>query len=139
MGFDSLTLTKFYHLITIIMKETIKKVKDFAREIYAHDTVPSTGGYIIIATEGPEDGILAGVTGKGSELVKLIGMAMLQDPTLEEIIKEAIYINATIPDSLKELARKTHTTEEKRLHDDGTEFKPDSKPEGDAELNTAEE
>lgn len=138
MGFDSLTLTKFYHLITIIMKEAVKKVKEFATELHGTTSSVGEGSFMIFATEGPEDGILAAVTGRKGDLVKLIGVAMLQDPELEDIVKEALFINATIPDSVKELARKTHTTEEKRLHDDGTEFKPDSKPEGDAELNTAE-
>ena len=88
------------------MKKAAKKMIDLVREIH-QDVDASNGGAMIVLLDNPneDEGDLISVIGNRSKLVVMLATSMNSDPSLKQIVQEAIYLDSLVPDELKAEAR----------------------------------
>lgn len=87
------------------MKKAAKKMVDLVREI--HQDVDASSGAMIVLLDNPneDEGDLFSVIGYRKHLVVMLATAMNSDPNLKQLVQEALYLDALVPDEVKSKAR----------------------------------
>lgn len=94
------------------MKKAAKKMVDLVREIH-QDVDARNGGAMIVLLDNPNEGEgdLISVIGNRKHLVVMLATSMNSDPSLKQIVQEAIYLDSLVPDEVKSMARSSMEVE----------------------------